>query len=138
LHKTDLEQLARAGIREATLLLNHGEFPGAFYLAGYAVECALKACIAKLTNQHDFPPRVKFVQDCYTHHIDTLVKTAGLTVDRDAATAADPDLEANGSVVKDWNESSRYEMKTQAEAKALIQAITDQDHGVFPWIVTHW
>lgn len=137
MNKTDLEQLAHARIREASLLFNQGEFSGAYYLAGYAVECALKACIAKQTNQHDFPPRVKFVQDCDTHHIDTFVKSAGLTTDRDEDADADPELESHWSVVKDWNESSRYETKTRAQAEALIKAITDQDHGVLPWIENH-
>jgi hypothetical protein len=33
-------------------------FPeGAYYLAEYAIECAFKACIAKRTQQHDFPEK---------------------------------------------------------------------------------
>jgi HEPN domain-containing protein len=31
------------------VLLEAGLYAGAYYLAGYAVECALKACIAKKT-----------------------------------------------------------------------------------------
>jgi len=51
-------------------------------LAGYAVECALKACIAKLTQQHDFPPERKFIEDCYSHEIDKLLRASGLTAQR--------------------------------------------------------
>lgn len=59
MNKTDLEQLADLRLAEAAALL--GATPpmpdGAYYLAGYAIECALKACIAKLTAQHDFPDK---------------------------------------------------------------------------------
>jgi HEPN domain-containing protein len=46
MHRNDLMRLSRLRIREARVLLEAGEFPGAYYLAGYAVECALKACVA--------------------------------------------------------------------------------------------
>ena len=61
-----------------------------------------------------------------------------MTAQRDADAAADPDLEVNWGVVKDWTEESRYERKTQAEAQELIAAITDAAHGVLPWIRQRW
>ncbi len=39
--------LAAAKCEDATLLLAHARFSSAYYLAGYALELALKACIAK-------------------------------------------------------------------------------------------
>ena len=47
-------------------------------MAGYAVECALKACIAKRTQAHDFPPKPQFVRDLYQHDIESLANLAGL------------------------------------------------------------
>jgi hypothetical protein len=38
-----------------------------------------------------------------SHEIEKLVKTGMLTAQRDADAAADPNLEANWLVVKDWN-----------------------------------
>jgi hypothetical protein len=67
-----------------------------------------------------------------------LLKTAGLTAQRDADIAADPVLDANWDIVKDWTEESRYERKTQAQAQQLIAAITDAAHGVLPWIKRRW
>jgi HEPN domain len=64
--RTEFQQLADVRIDEARVLLAQGKYDGAYYLAGYAVECALKACIAKLTNKDDFPDKV-FVQRSYTH-----------------------------------------------------------------------
>jgi hypothetical protein len=120
------------------LLSAQGKPDGAYYLAGYAVECSLKACIAKLTNQYDFAPKPKSIHDYYSHEIEKLVKTAGLTAQRDADAAADPEMEANWLVIKDWSEESRYERKTNAQAQQLISAITDPAHGVLPWINQRW
>ncbi|MSU78452.1 MAG: HEPN domain-containing protein [Gemmataceae bacterium] len=49
-NRTQLQQLAQERVRDADSLLKAGQWSGAYYLAGYAVECGLKACIAKLTN----------------------------------------------------------------------------------------
>jgi HEPN domain-containing protein len=138
MNRNHFQDLAEVRIEEAKALLAQGMYDGAYYLAGYAVECGLKACIAKLTNQHDFPPRPKSIHEYYSHEIEKLVKTGMLTAQRDADAAADPNLEANWLVVKDWNEESRYERKTQAEAGKLIAAITDAAHGVRPWIRQRW
>lgn len=110
---------------------------GGYYLAGYAVEFALKACIARLTNQGDFPDK-QFAQDCFTHSIERLVKLAALKPQRDADAAANSYLEANWIVVKDWTEESRYEQNTEADAKSLIEAITNVTNGVLPWIKARW
>jgi HEPN domain-containing protein len=53
MNREDFQQLAESRLKEARALLT-AELPdGAYYLAGYAIECALKACIAKRTQQHD-------------------------------------------------------------------------------------
>ena len=138
MNRNHFQQLADVRIDEASVLLAQGKNDGAYYLAGYAVECGLKACIAKLSNQYDFPPKPRFINDCYSHDIDKLVNTAGLTQQRNADNAADPVLDANWTIVENWTEQSRYERKTQAEARQLFAAITDAAHGVLPWVVQHW
>lgn len=55
MNRSDIQILADIRVGEAKALLDLGHWPGAYYLAGYAVECALKACIAKLTKADDFP-----------------------------------------------------------------------------------
>ena len=45
--RKDFQQLARVRLKEAKALLNLEHFACAYYLAGYVIECALKACIAK-------------------------------------------------------------------------------------------
>jgi hypothetical protein len=136
-NRTDFQQLADVRIDEAKKLLDAGGFDGAYYLAGYAVECALKACVAKLTNQHDYPDK-RFASDCYTHDIEVLVKLAGLKPTRDADAGANALLGTNWLIVKDWSESSRYQRNTHPQAQELYNAITDNTNGVLPWIKAHW
>jgi HEPN domain-containing protein len=44
--QSTFRQLAEQRLAEAELLLANGFWSGAYYLAGYALECALKAKIA--------------------------------------------------------------------------------------------
>jgi hypothetical protein len=137
-HRLELRVLAELRIAEAQRLMQAPPMPdGAYYLAGYAVECALKACIARLTNQGDFPDK-QFAQECFTHSVEQLVRASGLKAERDADASANPGLEANWSVVKDWTVESRYERSSEAEAMALLEAVTDATNGVLPWIKARW
>ena len=137
-NRLEFRQLAEDRIADAAILLAAGRWSGAYYLAGYAVECGLKACIARLTNQDDFPRERKFVEECYTHNLEKLLKAAGLKPALDADTLANPTFAAHWGVARDWQETSRYEQKTQAEAQKLYDAITNNPDGVLPWIRLHW
>ena len=136
--RAELRQLAEDRIADAAALLAAGRWAGAYYLAGYAVECALKECIAKLTNQDDFPPDRKFVEDCYNHDVERLGKAAGLKPALDADVAANRVFANNWRTARDWKESSRYEAKTQSEAQELYDTITNTPNGVLPWIRLRW
>jgi HEPN domain-containing protein len=133
LNRNDLQQLAKIRIEEAALLLAGGKWDGAYYLAGYAVECALKACIARLNNQYDFPDK-DFVRNCYIHNLKDLLEYVGLT----AQMNADPARQAQWGLVRDWKEDSRYQRKSEQQAKDLYNAITDPTSGVLPWIEQCW
>jgi hypothetical protein len=75
--RKDLRALSRVRLSEARALLKAGLPDGAYYLAGYAVECALKACIAKETQRYEFPEK-KRVNASYTHNLEELVRVAEL------------------------------------------------------------
>jgi HEPN domain-containing protein len=137
LNRAELQQLADDRIADAKLLLDNGRWAGAYYLAGYAVECALKACVAKLTKAEDFPDK-SFADRCWTHEIGRLVTAAGLKSQRDMDNSANVVLLNHWAVAKDWNESSRYAQKSQLEAQTLYDAITHPTNGVLPWVKTHW
>ena len=44
---------------------------------GYALECAIKACIARQVKKHDFPDN-NIANACYTHKLGDLLGVAGL------------------------------------------------------------
>lgn len=134
MNRINFQELAEIRIAEAEALLNQGKYDGAYYLAGYAVECALKACIARQTNQHDFPPKPESVRKYYSHKLDELLDTAGLKPMRIAEALANANFNANWLSAIEWSEQSRYDRMSQAEAEDLIAAITDANHGVLPWI----
>ncbi len=63
MNRADFKRLSNLRVREAKVLLDKGLFAGAYYLAGYAVECAMKARIAGQTRRHDFPPEPEKYKD---------------------------------------------------------------------------
>ena len=75
LNRTDLQQLAEDRVIDAKVLLDAGRWSGAYYVAGYAIECALKSCLAKRTNLHDFPDRA-LAQKAFTHDLQELLESA--------------------------------------------------------------
>src|SRR5437588_4682260 len=105
--RADFPRLAKGRVADARALLAARRWSGAYYLAGYAVECGLKSCvIAYLMRTDQFPER-RYSEQCYTQRLDQLVALAGLDSALDAAGAGDPILAVNWDTVKDWNESAR-------------------------------
>ena len=82
-NRIDLQNLAMERIAEAKILLDAGKWSGAYYLAGYAVECATKACIAKLSKADEFPDK-NFGAKCWVHDIEQLVGLAELETKQSA------------------------------------------------------
>jgi len=137
--KGDFQWLARLRLEEAKALHAAGKYDGAYYLAGYAVECALKACIAKRTRAEEFPPKPKVVQDYYVHDLEKLIKAAQLEQPLQVRLQADARFNQNWTTVKLWNEDKRYESHTtEPIAQELIGAIEDPSHGVLPWLHSFW
>ncbi len=139
MNRSDLQQLADDRVLDAGALLNTGRWSGAYYICGYAIECALKACIARQTNRHDFPDKA-VAEQSYTHNLTRLLGLAGLKLQLqlDTTPAANPALGINWQLIKDWSERVRYEQKTEAQARRLYQAVTDPADGVLTWIKNHW
>src|ERR1700722_6908157 len=101
--RRDLQRLTRIRLREAKTLTRLGLHDGAYYLAGYAVECALKACIAKATRRHEFPDRKK-AESSYKHDLSELVRVANLDDARKGESERDPRFRGNWEVVESWSE----------------------------------
>jgi HEPN domain-containing protein len=137
LNRTELQLLSENRARDAETLLNVGQWSGAYYLVGYAVECGLKACIAKQTNQHDFPDK-KHADKCFTHDLEALLQVSGLVPQRTLDAQRNPVLGNNWLIVKDWNERARYQLWSENQARKLYEAVTNANDGVLSWIKAHW
>jgi HEPN domain-containing protein len=139
LNRAELQQLAGDRVQDAETLLASGRWSGAYYLAGYAVECGLKSCVlAHIERTGAIFIDKRLAEKCWTHDIETLIKAAELEVTRGLDISANPDLGVNWSIVKDWSEIARYQQKTEAQARRLFEAVTDPANGVLPWIRTRW
>lgn len=136
----DFKALSVRRLREAEILYAGYEFAGAYYLAGYAIECALKACIAKQTRAGDFPPPASEVsRGYYTHDLNALLKTAKLFEAKNETCAANKDFETYWGIVAKWSEAARYERARNArEAESIIVAVSEPTSGVLTLIRGFW
>jgi HEPN domain-containing protein len=139
MNRADFQRLAGLRVEEAKILLDQGYYSGAYYLAGYAVECALKACIARQTKRHDFPPAPDVVRNMYVHDLARLLKQAQLEAAHKSQRDANPQFRDNWDVVKDWSERSRYDYDiSERRARDLYAAVTDRRNGVLSWLKKYW
>jgi HEPN domain-containing protein len=137
LNRKELQALSRIRLREARALARVGMNDGAYYLAGYSVECALKACIAKMTQRHDFPDKRK-ADVSYTHSLRNLLVVARLDELQVEEANHDATFRNNWNLVQSWSEQSRYGTTRAETARKLIEAVEDRNHGVLRWIKQHW
>lgn len=138
MNRNKLQQLSRLRVRDAKALLNAGGYAGAYYLAGYSVECAIKAAIAKETRRHDFPNKT-LAQNSWTHDLKKLLQTANLWRQLEIDMEKNPELGLNWAVTKEWTEESRYALGTShKQAADLYLACTARTHGILSWLKTYW
>lgn len=138
MNRTDLQILAEARVADAYILLSAQRWGAAYYLLGYAVECALKACAARQFRQDEVPDR-RVVNDLYTHRLDTLLAISDLKAALESRANSEPAFQINWNTVRDWNETSRYDHSTsEAKAQDMLVAVSDQRTGVLSWLKTQW
>jgi HEPN domain-containing protein len=138
MNRADFHKLTEIRIKEAKVLLDRKCYEGAYYLAGYAVECALKACIAKRTLAHDFPPKPQVVRDFYQHDIRSLAKMAGLELELNKRLSV-VQFKSNWDFVCNWSEEKRYETRISPKAsRDLYRAVTNSRNGVLVWLKKSW
>ena len=136
--RTRLQELAGLRLRDAEALLAAGQWDAAYYLLGYCIECALKACVARQFRLHEVPDR-KLVNSFYTHRLDELLTISGVKLEMEVHSKADSSFEINWNTVRDWNESVRYEVGiTEATARGMYDAVTNEASGILTWLKTQW
>ncbi len=119
------------------MLIATKNFSGAYYLCGYAVECALKACIAKKVQRYEFPD-LNTVKQSYVHDLTALLRLAGLQRAWADECSANPGFELNWNVVKDWKEDARYSKHDENKARDFYAAVSSSPNGVIKWLKKHW
>ena len=138
LNRDTLRTLAGSRLEESRVLLENKLWTGAYYMTGLALECALKSCLASAVKEYDFPDK-EFVNAMYVHKLESLFKLNGaLWASLQADMKNDAKLSVNWSTVKDWDDSKRYDIVEELEARALYEASTEVDSGVMEWIRGRW
>lgn len=114
-------------------------YPAAYYIAGYSVECAIKACIANQTKQYEFPDKAR-ATDAFQHKFSDLIKSVrALDVAHKHDIGANAQFAARWAVVSRWSVDSRYDLGIdRKDAKDMIEAVTDVPDGVLEWFRSHW
>jgi hypothetical protein len=137
MHRSEFQTIAKLRVSEAQVLLDAGCFPGAYYLIGYAMECALKSCVARQIRRCEFPDK-KLAIEAHTHDLEKLVRVAGLVQQFEADRRANPALELNWAITKDWSEIARYDASiSEPQARDLVAACIGKG-GVLPWVRKRW
>ena len=137
MNRQHFQKISRLRVQEAHALLTSRRYEGAYYLIGYAIECALKACVARHVQRYDFPDK-RIANEAYTHNLEKLIGVAGLKLEFDKERITNHALDVNWATVKDWSETVRYELGiTEAQAKDLYSASVGRN-GILPWIRKRW
>ena len=140
MNRDDFQKLADIRMEDAQILFSNGRNEGCYYLCGFAVECGLKACIAKmmkLSAQYDFPDK-GLLTNAYHHDPTNLLKLAGLEGVRFEEAGRDRQFRLNWLVVKEWKAADRYDLSSGKRAEELFNAVADRRHGVLRCIKQYW
>ena len=124
LKRTDLQANALGKIDDAIILLRHGRHSNAYYLEGYAIELALKACIAAQIVAETIPDR-SLMKNVISHDLKGLLGIAGLSRAHKDESDRNAEFAGYWAYTVEWSPESRYEAKDIMSAQYLIQAIKD-------------
>jgi HEPN domain-containing protein len=131
-----VQTLALERLSDAEALLNARKYSGAYYLAGYSIECALKACIARRVKRYDFP--LKDAAKYYTHDLERLIDSADLRQKLKLEVKRSRPFADKWTLVKEWSEEARYQGHSRKEAQELLAAVAEARSGVLQWLRRRW
>ncbi len=135
--RADLRANAQAKLDDAIILLQNKRFSNAYYLAGYAVEIGLKACIAAQIVAETITDKA-VIRKVFDHDYKLLVGLAGLETQLSEQEDRDPEFAANWAIATEWKPDVRYETVDVTSAQFMINAIAHEKSGVLQWIKIHW
>ena len=144
----DLRRRADDWVRAARAAYDAGLWTVAYYLAGYAIEFALKACVLTrmplsgyvFANHVELLGRPKALREVNfrTHDLKLLIDLAYLRREHTARANDGSAFGGNWGIVKDWDSQTRYDEKTQGDADDMLRAVTDPQDGVLTWLRNYW
>ena len=137
LRRIDLQRMSKAKLEAAEVLARAGKHSNAYYLAGYSVEFALKACIARLISADTLPEKGLIVET-HSHDFGKLMGLAGLRAELTAAERTSPSFAANWGICCEWSPNDRYNERSAFETNDLLRSINDSRDGVLTWISRYW
>ena len=115
----DLKVLARARLRDAGALMQASRYDAAAYLAGYAVETALKARICRTLGWAEFPPgKAEDYRSFTVHKLDVLLTLSGYEARLRSRHARE------WAIARQWDPTDRYPAigtMTEPEARARVE-----------------
>jgi len=136
-----LQNLSAVRLREAEVLFDAGLYDGAFYLCGYVVELALKACVCKHLGVSEYPENEPNLKPFFrTHDFRSLELIAGLRSNIAAKRAASFQFDANWALATSWRSEDRYLLnsKSESEAHDMLEALRNVQEGVLTWLSQQW
>ncbi len=116
-----MRAIARARVRDAQALLRARRFDGVFYLAGYAIEVALKARICRTLRWSGFPEtssEFNGLQSLRTHDLEILLRFSGVEG------RVKGRFLAEWSAVLAWNPGKRYQAIGQSTPQEATNMVT--------------
>ena len=139
-----LKALANERITEAEILLGNSKHEGVFYLAGYAVEFALKAVIcvrldieiydqSSKSNPKDVSAKVYGA--FLTHNLRDLLILSGLKRQLEKEQIIDPNFATAWSEVSLWNEQRRYDSGC---TEKVANGFLSDAKTLLAWISKYW
>ena len=133
------KKLSLLRIKEAKILFKNSAYNGAYYLAGYSIEFALKACYCKTVTAQSFPPVKGIYNKLYDHNLNSLMDVSNVKKDFEKDAQENTTLQINWEIVKDWSVGSRYSSNIKRkEAEAMISSVQNRSNGILTWIKKVW
>lgn len=144
--RAEFQTLANNRLNEAKTLQSAGHHEAAFYLAGYAVECGLKAAVCRTLQIDIFNMPTDIHKGFKTHRLDYLIVLAGLSqrlatdlaTDESLSIAANLFLKPPSGVERwqSWSEEVRYNVIPCKSTDS--QDFIDNTDYFISWLKNHW
>lgn len=132
--RQDLLLLAEHWLESARALFQAQLAGAAYHAGGLALECVLKAKIAKDIVAEEFPDK-NLAARAWNHDPSNLLALGDLVRVLDQASA---DVQANWATVKDWSIESRYNLAVNVvTVGAFLDALDNSQDGILVWLRNH-